>query len=347
MTEQSGRPARVVFLDRGTLSPDIQLGRFDFPHELVMFDRTSPAETCARVREADIVITNKVKVTREVLAAAPNLRLIAVAATGTDVIDLAASEGKSVAVVNVRDYALHTVPEHTFALILALRRNLLGYRDSVRAGRWQESGQFCYFDYPIRDLAGSTLGIIGDGALGRAVADIARAFNFKVLFSSYKGVLGMGPLYTPFEAVLRQSDIITLHCPLLPSTRNMIGGPELALMERRPLIINTARGGLVDEQALVDALIDEKISGAAFDVTTTEPPPADHPFSRIIDRPNFILTPHVAWASREAIQGLADQLIETINLFWQGRPRNLVRAGERNDPFENLVGAVGLEPTTR
>ena len=216
-------------------------------------------------------------------------------------VKLAPCAARNVAVINVRDYALHTVPEHTFALILALRRSLIGYRDSVRAGRWQQSAQFCYFDYPIRDLAGATLGIIGDGTLGRGVAEIARGFQLKVLYSSYKGVPGMGPLYTPFETVLKVSDIITLHCPLLPSTRNMIGAAEFAAMERRPLLINTARGGLVDEQALVDALISGQISGAAFDVTTAEPPPLDHPFSRILDRPNFILTPHVAWASHEAM----------------------------------------------
>ena len=327
MTINGERPCRIVFLDRETLSPEIKLAAFDFPHELVVFDRTSPPETPQRIRDADIVITNKVKITRDALAGAQRLRLVAVAATGTDVIDIKACEAKGVAVVNVRDYATHTVPEHTFALILALRRSLCGYRDSVRAGRWQESGQFCYFDYPIRDLAGSTLGIIGDGALGRAVAEIARGFQFKVLFSSYKGVPGMGPLYTPFEDLLKQSDVITLHCPLMPSTRNLIGAAEFAMMERRPLLINTARGGLVDENALVDALVAGQISGAAFDVTTSEPPPLDHPFSRIMDLPNFILTPHVAWASREAMQSLADQLIESINLFRQGHPRHLVQAG--------------------
>ena len=326
MTINGERPCKVVFLDRGTLSSEIRLAAFDFPHELVVFDRTSPAETPLRIRDADIVITNKVKITREALESAQGLRLVAVAATGTDVIDIQACKAKGVDIVNVRDYATHTVPEHTFALILALRRSLCAYRDSVRAGRWQTSGQFCYFDYPVRDLAGSTLGIIGDGALGRAVAEIARGFQLKVLFSSYKGVPGMGPLYTPFDDVLKQSDIITLHCPLMPSTRNLISTAEFAIMERHPLLINTARGGLVDEDALVNALITGQISGAAFDVTTSEPPPLDHPFSRIMDRPNFILTPHIAWASYEAMQSLADQLVESVNLFWRGQPRNLVRA---------------------
>jgi len=225
---------------------------------------------------------------------------------------------------SIRNYAINTVPEHTFALLLALRRSIIAYRQSVADGAWQRAGQFCYFDYPIRDLAGSTLGVIGDGVLGQAVADLGRAFGMKVLFSTYKGVSGMGPLYTQFEDVLRRSDVITLHAPLLPSTRNMIGPAEFALMERRPLLINTARGGLVDEDALCKALERGQIAGAGFDVVTKEPPPPDHPFMRLLSYPNFILTPHVAWASREAVQGLADQLIENVELGWRGTPRNVV-----------------------
>lgn len=317
-------PARIVFLDRDTLSPETKLREPSFPHELISYDRTAPDEVAARIADADIVITNKAPVRREALAGAKRLRLVAVAATGTDVVDVAACAERGVAVCNIRNYAVNTVPEHTFALILALRRSILAYADSVRRGRWQEAGQFCYFDYPIRDLAGSTLGIIGDGVLGRAVADIGRAFGMRVLFSAYKGTTGMGPLYTPFEDVLRTSDIITLHSPLMASTRNMIGAPEFALMERRPLLINTARGGLVDEAALADALTGGRISGAAFDVVTSEPPPADHPFMRLLDRPDFILTPHIAWASGEAVQGLTDQLFDNIDAFWMGSPRNLV-----------------------
>jgi len=324
MQEAGSPPAKVVFLDRSTLSPETTLAKFGFPHDLIVHERTAAGDTAARVRDADIVITNKVRITDEVLGQAPRLKLIVVAATGTDVIDLKACASRGVSVANIRDYAVNTVPEHTFALILALRRSLIAYRSSVREGRWLDADQFCYFDHPIRDLAGSTLGIIGDGALGRAVADIAKAFGMTVLFSAYKGTSGMGPLYTPFEELLRRSDIITLHCPLMPSTRDLIGAPEFAQMERRPLLINTARGGLVNEQALADALKDGQISGAGFDVVTTEPLPPDHVFQTLLGRPDFILTPHVAWASREAIQGLADQLVETVDLFWQGRPRNLV-----------------------
>jgi glycerate dehydrogenase len=278
----------------------------------------------SRIADAHVVVTNKVPMRREAIEGAARLRLVAVAATGTDNIDLDASASRGIVVSNIRNYAVHTVPEHTFALILALRRNIIAYRDSVGRGRWGEARQFCYFDYPLNDLAGSTLGIIGDGILGRAVGDLGRAFGMTVLFSSYKGTTGMGPLYTPFEEVLRRSDVITLHTPLLPSTLNMIGREEFALMQGRPILINTARGGLVEETALCEALDQGKIRGAAFDVVTKEPPPADHPFLRLVGRPNFILTPHIAWASAEATQALADQLIDNIEGFWAGEARNVV-----------------------
>ncbi|MBQ0822233.1 D-2-hydroxyacid dehydrogenase [Microvirga sp. HBU67558] len=326
MSESLKKTARIVVLDRDTLPEDITLRAFSFPHELVAIARTKPEEVAERIRDADIVITNKVPVRREAIGDARNLRLVAIAATGTDVVDVAACAERRIGVTNIRNYAVNTVPEHTFALILALRRSLVAYHDSVRAGRWQETGQFCYFDYPIRDLAGSTLGIIGDGVLGRAVADLGHAFGMKVLFSDYKGTTGMGPLYTPFEQVLRESDVITLHSPLMPSTRNMISTDEFAMMARRPLLINTARGGLVDEIALERALRERQVSGAGFDVVTTEPPPPDHPLMRLLDLPNFILTPHVAWASHEAVQGLADQLVDNIEAFERGQPTNMVAA---------------------
>jgi glycerate dehydrogenase len=319
-------PARIVVLDRGTLPPEIELRRPAFAHELVVHDATAPEQVPARIAAADIVITNKVPLGAQAIARAPNLRLVAIAATGYDNVDLQACAARGIVVSNVRNYAVNTVPEHTFALIFALRRSVVAYRQSVASGAWQRSGQFCYFDYPINDLAGATLGVIGDGVLGKSVGDIGKALGMRVLYSAYKGSTGMGPLYTPFEAVLRESDVITLHCPLSPATRNMIGAAEFALMDRRPLLVNTARGGLVDEQALADAIERGAIAGAGFDVVTTEPPPEDHPFMRLLGRPNFILTPHVAWASREAIQALADQLVENIELFWRGTPRNLVAA---------------------
>jgi glycerate dehydrogenase len=315
---------RIIFLDRETLPDEIILKSFAFPNDLTVYQRTLPGEVAGRIAEADIVITNKVPISGQALQSAPRVKLIAVAATGTDIIDIEACRKRGIVVSNIRNYAINTVPEHTFALILTLRRSILSYRDSVLKGRWQEAGQFCFFDHPIRDLAGSTLGVIGDGVLGKAVADLGKAFGMRVLFSDYKGTTGMGPLYTPFEQVLRQSDVITLHTPLIPTTRNMIGAAEFAVMERRPLLINTARGGLVDEDALAEALREGRLAGAGFDVATIEPPPKDHVLMRLLEMPNFILTPHVAWASREAIQSLADQLVDNVDAFVAGKPKNIV-----------------------
>ncbi|WP_233859829.1 D-2-hydroxyacid dehydrogenase [Paraburkholderia sp. HD33-4] len=320
---------RVVFLDRATISPQTTLKELPFPHELELFEHTTAEQVSSRIRHADIVISNKVKLSERDISGAENLKMIAVAATGTDNIDLRACHSRGVVVSNIRNYALQTVPEHTFALIFALRRSLVAYRNAVRAGRWIESGQFCFFDFPIRDLKGATLGIIGDGVLGRAVADIGKALGMQVLFSAYKGRTDMGPLYTPFDELLEQSDVITLHCPLTPATRNLIGEAEFTRIgegRRRPLIVNTARGGLVDESALVAALKSGKISGAGFDVVTEEPLTAGHPFNEVLGDPAFILTPHVAWASDEAIQSLADQLIGNMVAFVEGRPVNVVTA---------------------
>lgn len=315
----------IVFLDRETLSPQTQLRRPDFDHTWEEHDRTSAEQVSERIAHADIVIVNKVKLPAAVLAQAPRLKLIAVAATGTDNIDLSACAAHGIVVSNIRSYANRTVPEHTFALIFALRRSVCAYRDAVHAGRWQAAGQFCFFDHPIRDLAGSTLGIIGDGELGQSVAAIGRALGMRVLFSGHKGRTGQGRLYTPFEQLLGEADVLTLHCPLNERTRHMISTPEFALMKRRPLLINTGRGGLVDEAAVGPALDAGQISGAAFDVTSVEPPPTNHPFMTLLERPNFILTPHVAWASAEAIQALADQLIVNVESFMSDQPRNVVR----------------------
>jgi glycerate dehydrogenase len=319
---------RIVFLDRATLAPQIRLRAPSFVHELFEHDDTAPDQVVQRLAGATVAILNKVPITAAALQQLPQLKLIAVAATGTDCIDKTACAARGVAVSNIRGYAVNTVPEHTFALMLALRRNLVAYRDSVIAGRWQQSGRFCYFDYPLRDLAGARLGIIGEGVLGQKVADLARAFGMLPMFAAHKGRDDMGPLYTPWQQVLATSDVITLHSPLTPATRGMIGAPEFGAMQRRPLLINTARGGLVDEHALVAALDEGLISGAGFDVAASgEPPPSDSPLMRMAARPNVIVTPHVAWASDEAQQALADQLIDNIDNFVAGRPTNLVDAG--------------------
>jgi glycerate dehydrogenase len=218
---------------------------------------------------------------------------------------------------------VHTVPEHAFAMILALQRNILAYRRDVENGRWQQVDQFCFFDHPIRDLFGSTIGIIGEGVLGQSTANIARGFGMKVLFADHAPPKAPGVEYTPLDQVLAQSDIVTLHTPLTPDTRNMIGMEQLRKMKRSAILINTARGGLVDEAALVQALKEGVIAGAGFDVLTKEPPKEGNPLLDL-RLPNFILTPHVAWASDGAMQFLSDQLIDNIEGFVKGSPQHLV-----------------------
>jgi glycerate dehydrogenase len=315
---------KIVFLDRETIAPLITLQQPNFAHELICHDKTSPDQVVERLAGASIAIINKVSMTAEAMAQLPELKLIAVAATGTDCVDKAYCAEHGIAVCNIRGYAINTVPEHTFALILALRRNIVAYRQDVLDGEWQKAGQFCFFNHPIRDLAGSKLGIVGEGVLGQRVAELARAFGMTPLIAAHKGRSGQGRLYTPWEEVLETSDVITLHCPLTPATRGMISLPEFRQMKQKPLLINTGRGGLVDENDLVTALDEGLISGAGFDVTTSEPPPLDNPLMQIASRPNVILTPHTAWASDEAQQTLADQLIENIELFVAGEPRHLV-----------------------
>ncbi|MFD1554721.1 D-2-hydroxyacid dehydrogenase [Paraburkholderia silviterrae] len=315
---------KIVFLDRATLAPQIRLSRPLFEHEFIEYDHTSADQVAARLAGATIAITNKVPLTAEVLAQLPALKFVAVAATGTDCIDKAACERHGIRVSNIRGYAVNTVPEHTFALMLALRRNLVAYRDDVLNGEWQKSGQFCFFNHPIHDLGGMTLGIIGEGVLGQRVAEIAKAFGMRVLFAAHKGREGLGPLYTPWDEMLATSDVITIHSPLTPQTRGMLSTPEFRAMKRKPLIINTARGGLVDEDALVRALDEGLIGGIGFDVLSSEPPTDDNPLMRIAKRPNVIVTPHVAWASDEAQQSLADQLMDNIHRFVCAEPANLV-----------------------
>ena len=315
----------IVFLDRSTLAPQVRLRPPSFEYKLVEHEQTAQVDVAHRLAGATIAITNKAPITEEILEQVPSLKLIAVAATGTDCVDKAACERRGVAVVNIRGYAVNTVPEHTFALILALRRNIVAYRESVLAGRWQESGQFCFFDHPIRDLAGARIGIIGEGVLGQRVAEIARAFDMIPLFAAHKGSSGLGTLYTPWNEVLETSDIITLHSPLTKDTRNMLGMEEFERMKRKPIIVNTARGGLVDEESLIKALDRDLISGIGFDVVDGEPPAPNNPLLLAAPRHNVIITPHVAWASDEAQQILADQLIDNIENFVAGQPTNLVR----------------------
>lgn len=307
----------IVFLDRETLGATIRPP--GFPHRYVEHEVTEASQVAERLRGATVCITNKVRITADALAQLPDLKLIAVAATGTDVIDKAAATSAGVTIVNIRNYAFNTVPEHVLALMFALRRNLLDYANDVRRGAWAESRQFCFLTHPIRDIAGSTIGIVGYGAIGRAVGQRAEALGMRVLAYDVAPQDGLVDL----DTILRDSDVITLHAPLTQHTRNMIGAAELARMRPGAILINTARGGLVDEQALAAALRTGRLGGAGFDVLTEEPPRSGNV---LLDAtiPNLIVTPHVAWASQEAMQILADQLVENIEAFVAGTPRNVV-----------------------
>jgi len=314
----------IVFLDRGTIGLSVNLTRPTFPHGWVEYDRTRADQVVERLANTDIAICNKVPIRRDAIEQLASLKKICIPATEYDAFDIDACRERGIVVSNVRGYATNTVPEHAFALILALRRGLVGFRQDVIDGKWQEADQFCFFSHPINDLSGSTLGIIGEGALGQGVARLGLAFGMRTIFAAHKGVSGLGPLYTPFEEVLETSDIISLHSPLLPSTSNMIAAAEFAKMKRKPLLINCARGGLVNEQDLVDALNAGQISGIGFDCLTSEPPNSDNPLLAVLDRPNVIVTPHTAWASDEAMQILWDQVISHVENFHAGNPSNQV-----------------------
>ena len=311
----------IVFLDRDSLLATVRAPAIE--HQWRDYPATQPGQVAERLAGATIAITNKVPVRAADLALLPDLKMIAVAATGTDNVDLAACRERGIVVSNIRNYSVVAVPEHCFTMILALRRNLRAYCADVDAGLWQKSNTFCLFDHPIGDLAGSRLGIVGYGALGQKVAQLGRAFGMQVCVASRSAVADPDVTVLPLDELLATSDVISLHLPLTEQTRNMIGARELATMKRTALLINTARGGLVDEAALAQALRDGVIGGAGFDVLSKEPPVPDNPLLTL-HQPNFILTPHVAWASAGAMQTLADMLIDNVEAFVAGKPLNMV-----------------------
>lgn len=315
---------QIVFLDRATFAQGICFSADRIAgaswREYAVSSREQVAE---RARDAVVLITNKIPVDAPLLAQLPQLRLIAVAATGVDHIDLAAAKARGVGVCNVTGYAVETVPEHVFGMLLMLRRNLHRYAVAVGNGAWSRSEVFCLHDYPIHDLAGRTMGVVGAGTLGRAVGKIAHAFGMRVLYAERKGATRVREGYTEFSEVLAQADVLTLHVPLTPETRALIGRAELARMKPDAVLIKCARGGVVDEAALVAALRADRLGGACVDVLETEPPPAND-LLLSANLPNLIVTPHIAWASIEAQQRLADELIENIAAFLRGERRNRV-----------------------
>ena len=312
---------RIVFLERDTIKADF--GRPDFAHEWVEYGDTGAQEVAERVRPASIIISNKLSLGEPQLSHAADVKLIAIAATGSDCVDLDYCRRRGIAVCNVRGYAVNSVPEHVLMLILALRRNLLAYRQDVQDGKWQESKQFCWLSHPLHDIKGSTIGVIGYGSIGRSMAQLAESVGMKVLISEHKNAKSIRRGYTVFDDVLEQSDVVTLHCPLNEQTRDMLGRREFEMMKRSSLLINTARGALIQDEALIAALREGLIAGAAIDVLREEPP-RDGSSLLNLNLPNFIVTPHVAWASDEAMQTLADQVIDNLEAFVAGRPQNVL-----------------------
>lgn len=308
---------KVVFLDRESVGADVR--EFGFDHHYEEHEATEAHQIVERLKGADVAVINKVPMRADTLAQLPDLKLIAVAATGTDCIDKAAAKEHGITVVNIRNYAFNTVPEHVIALMFALKRKLVAYHTDVQNGVWNTSRQFCFFDHDINDVAGSTIGIVGYGAIGKSIGKRCEALGMKVIAYDTFPQEGL----VDFETILRDSDVITLHAPLTPDTRNMIGADELKKMKKTAVLINTARGGLVDEKALAEALKAGTIGGAGFDVLTEEPPRNGNV---LLDPsiPNLIVTPHVAWASREAMQILADQLVDNVDAFVGGKPQNVV-----------------------
>ncbi|OVE48934.1 D-2-hydroxyacid dehydrogenase [Chromobacterium violaceum] len=309
----------VVFLDRDSLPVPVPV--FGFPVHYREYPATVPEQLAAHAAGADIVISNKVPLSREAIAALPELRLVAIAATGYNHVDLDACRERGVAVCNIRHYGDHTVAEHAFMLMMALMKNLPAYQRDVAAGVWSQSRQFCHFGAPIREVRGATLAIVGSGGIGGRLAQMARAFGMEVLFAERKGATRVREERVPFDEALAQADVVSLHCPLTEETRGMIAQPELMAMKPGAILINTARGGLVDEADLVAALKYGQLGGAGFDVLSSEPPSPDNPLLKA-RLPNLIVTPHVGWASGEAMRRLAAQLVANIEAFVDGRKVN-------------------------
>ncbi|PJG83374.1 glycerate dehydrogenase [Caviibacterium pharyngocola] len=306
----------IVFLDSTAVPKHILIPRPSFAHQWIEYEHTSAAQTVERAKDADIVITSKVIFSREVMQQLPKLKLIALTATGTNNIDLVAAKELGIAVKNVTGYSSVTVPEHVLGLIFALKHSLMCWYKDQLAQKWADCKQFCYFDYPITDVRGSVLGVIGKGNLGTEIGRLASALGMQVIYAERKGAQHIREGYLPFEQVLKEADIVTLHCPLTENTQNLINAETLKLMKPTAYLINTGRGPLVDEQALVEALENRTIAAAALDVLVKEPPEKDNPLIQAAARlPNLIITPHIAWASDSAVTTLVNKVKQNIEDF--------------------------------
>ena len=308
----------IVFLDSTAIPKHIPIPRPSFPHNWVEYEYTSAEQTIERAKDADIIITSKVILSREVLQQLPKLKLIAITATGTNNVDLDAAKELCVAVKNVTGYSATTVPEHVLGMIFALKHSLAGWQRDQIIGKWTESKQFCYFDYPITDVKGSTLGVFGKGCLGTEVGRLAELLGMNVLYAEHRNATTCREGYTPFEEVLKQADILTLHCALTETTKNLINQETLSLCKKGAYLINTGRGPLIDEQAVCDALKSGQLGGAALDVLVIEPPEKNNPLIELAKTmPNLIITPHIAWASDSAVTTLTKKVAQNIEDFVQ------------------------------
>jgi len=314
---------KAVFLDWGTMGPGLNVdGLRALLPELVIHDVTEDEQVAERIRDAEFVLANKIRLSDALLEASPELRFIGLTATGTDNVDLAAAERHGIAVCNIRAYCTQSVAEHVFGCLLSLTHSLESYVGDVRNGAWQTSDDFCLLSHPVRELSGMTLGIVGYGELGQGVAKIAGAFGMRVLVAARPGTEPGGERVS-FDELLQSADVISLHCPLTDATRGLFGKDEFARMKHDAILINTARGGLVDSAALVAALQQGEIGAAAIDVLPKEPPRDGDPLLDYVGR-NLLVTPHIAWATNEARQAAIDELSANIASFQEGGDRSRV-----------------------
>ena len=306
---------KAVFLDRGSFPASI---KFNYPEglsDVIEHPSTQAHQTLDRIKGFEVILSNKVPLSAEVLSQCPSVKLILVTATGTNNIDQAYCSANNILVKNVSGYSINSVPEHTFSLLLALKRNLISYSQATEKGQWGEAEHFCFHDYPISDLAGSNLVIFGKGALGNQVAKIAEAFGMKTYFSERKSASNVRDGYIAFDKALELADVISFHCPLTDDNKHMIDKDAFLKMKSNCVLINTGRGGLVEETALAEAIKNKQIAGAGFDVASIEPMPNSHLLKALSQEPNFILTPHVAWASHDSMQTLANTSMQQLNEF--------------------------------
>lgn len=313
---------RIVVLDGYTLNPgDLSWGRLEALGDCTVYDRTLPHEVLGRARGADVLLTNKTVLDGTTLEALPDLRYIGVLATGVNVVDVAAARWRDIVVTNVPGYGTPSVAQATFALLLELTNQVGHHNQAVREGRWASSPDFCFWDRPLVELSGRTMGIVGFGAIGQAVARIAQAFGMTVLVHTPTQRSASGVRFVALDMLLAESDVVSLHCPLTAATQRLINAERLDRMKPTAFLLNTSRGPLVDEAALAWALNEDRLAGAALDVLEAEPPSVDNP---LLTAKNCILTPHIAWATLAARRRLLDAVVDNLQAFLDGLPVNAV-----------------------